>query len=159
NVEIMRGNLDIAEAHHQMVVDDPVATAVPWLQAMSLMGRAAIARRRGQFELAEHLLGRGWELPRSKAQPHMRTLLLVARGYLADQVGDGDRALEFQAPALRTAAGLGGPRNVAYALEGCAGALALADLPDRLCLGAQLLGAADRLRRDAGGPMPAGERY
>ena len=159
NVEILRGNLDVAEAHHQIVADDPVAASVPWLQAMSLMGRAAIARRRDQFELAEHVLARAWALPRSKTQPHMRTLLLVARGYLADQIGDGDRALELQAEALRAATGLGAPRNVAYALEGCAGALALADNPERLALGAQLLGAADRLRRDNGGAMPAAERY
>jgi hypothetical protein len=159
NVEILRGNLDAAEAHHQIVADDAFAASVPWLQAMSLMGRAAIARRRGQFDIAEHLLARAWALPRSKVQPHMRTLLLVARGYLADQVGDGDGALELQAEALRAATGLGAPRNIAYAFEGCAGALALAADPARLELGARLLGAADRLRRDSGGPMPAGERY
>ncbi|HZI43621.1 MAG TPA: hypothetical protein VFD53_00290, partial [Ilumatobacter sp.] len=159
NVEILRGNLDVAEAHHQIVAEDPVAASVPWLQAMSLMGRAAIARRREQFELAEHVLARAWALPRSKTQPHMRTLLLVARGYLADQIGDGDRALELQAEALRSASGLGAPRNVAYALEGCAGALALSNDAARLVLGAEALGAADRLRRESGCAMPAAERY
>src|SRR5918995_458682 len=159
NVEILRGNLQAAEAHHKIVADDPVAASVPWLQAMSLMGRAAIARRRGQFQVAEQLLERGWALPRSKVQPHMRTLLLVARGYLADQVGDADKSLELQADALRTASGLGAPRNIAYALEGCAGALALATDTERLELGARLLGCADRLRRESGGPMPAAERY
>jgi hypothetical protein len=89
----------------------------------------------------------------------MRTLLLVARGYLADQIGDAGRALELQTEALRTAIGLSNPRNVAYALEGCAGALALAAEPVPVELGARLLGGADRLRRDSGGPMPAGERY
>jgi hypothetical protein len=89
----------------------------------------------------------------------MRTLLLVARGYLADQVGDADKSLELQADALRTASGLGAPRNIAYALEGCAGALALATETERLELGARLLGGADRLRRESGGPMPAAERY
>jgi hypothetical protein len=89
----------------------------------------------------------------------MRTLLLVARGYLADQVGDGDRALGLQAEALRTAVGLDAPRNIAYALEGCAGALGLAEQPELHALGARLLGGADHLRRQSGGPMPAGERY
>jgi tetratricopeptide (TPR) repeat protein len=159
NVEILRGDLDSADAHHKIVADDPATTSFPWLQAMSMMGRAAIARRRGQFELAEHLLARGWALPRSRVQPHMRTLLLVARGYLADQVGDGRGALELQADALRTAVGVGASRHVALALEGCAGALALGDERARLVVGAELLGAADRLRREAGGPMPAGERY
>jgi hypothetical protein len=159
NVEILRGNLDAAEAHHQIVADDPIAASVPWSQAMSLMGRAAIARRRGQFEVAEQLLAKGWALPRSKSQPHMRTLLLVARGYLADQTGDGRRALELQADALRAALGLGAPRNVAYALEGCAGALALSDQQDEQVLGARVLGAADRIRRETGGALPAGERF
>ncbi len=159
NVEILRGNLDAAEAHHQIVADDPVAASVPWLQAMSLLGRSAIARRRGQYELAESLLAAGWALPRSKSQPHMRTLLLVASGYLADQMGDGRRALELQADALRTAIGLGAPRNVAYALEGCAGALALSDQSDQQALGARLLGGADRLRRETGGALPSGERF
>jgi hypothetical protein len=126
---------------------------------MSLMGRSAIARRRGQYELAEHLLAKGWAMPRSKSQPHMRTLLLVARGYLADQVGDAERAFELQSEALRTAVGLGAPRNIAYALEGCAGALALSDEVDQVVLAARLLGLAERLRRETGGPMPTGERY
>ena len=39
NVEILRGNLDVAEAHHQIVAEDPVAASVPWLQAMSLIGQ------------------------------------------------------------------------------------------------------------------------
>jgi ATP/maltotriose-dependent transcriptional regulator MalT len=34
NVEILRGNLDAAEAHHQILADDPVAASVPRLQAM-----------------------------------------------------------------------------------------------------------------------------
>jgi tetratricopeptide (TPR) repeat protein len=159
NVEILRGNLDVAAAHHQIVADDAAAASVPWIQAMSLMGRAAIARRRGEFDSAERALSRAWALPRSKTQPHMRTLLLVARGYLADQVGDGDRALGLQAEALRTAVGLDAPRNIAYALEGCAGALGLAEQPELHALGARLLGGADHLRRQSGGPMPAGERY
>ena len=98
-------------------------------------------------------------MPRSKSQPHMRTLLQVASGFLADQMNDGRRALELQADALRTATGLGAPRNVAYALEGCAGALALADHEDDQALGARLLGGADRLRRETGGALPAGERF
>lgn len=159
NVEMLRGNLDAAEAHHQIVADDPVASSVPWLQAMTLMGRSAIARRRGQFELADSLLATAWTLPRSKSQPHMRTLLLVARGYLADQMGDAERALELQTEALRTATGLGAPRNVAYTLEGCAGALALRDDDAQRKLGARLLGGAERLRRETGGVLPPGERF
>jgi tetratricopeptide (TPR) repeat protein len=159
NVELLRGNIDAADRHQQALLDDPVAASVPWLLSMALLGKAAIARRRGEYELADRLLGRVWELPRSKSTPVMRTLVLVARGYLADQLLDHERALEYQADALRTSVSLGVPRHLAYALEGCAGALAIEPSGEHSELGAQLLGAADRLRRMSGGPMPAGERF
>ena len=159
NVELLRGNIDVADRHQQVLIDDPVVATVPWLLSMALLGKSAIARRRGEYELADQLLVRAWQLPRSKSSPLMRTLVLVARGYLADQVGDGRRALEFQTDALRTAVSLGVPRHLAYALEGCAGALAIQPSGEHSELGAQLLGAADRLRRNSGGPMPSAERF
>jgi hypothetical protein len=159
NVELLRGNIDVADRHQQALIDDPVASSVPWLLSMALLGKAAIARRRGEYELADRLLARAWDLPRSKSAPVMRTLVMVARGYLADQVCDHERALEYQTDALRTSVSLGVPRHLAYALEGCAGALAIEPSGEHSELAAQLLGAADRLRRNSGGPMPAGERF
>ncbi len=159
NIEILRGNLDLAEQHHRSLTDDPVAAGVPWLQAMSRFGLSMIARRRGRLDEAEDHLEAAWRVPRTRAVPYLRALFLVGRGYLADQRGHGAEALEEQQQALAIAEQLDTPRGTAYALEGCAGAYALAVDDDLLRLGARILGHADRLRRDGGTPMPAPERF
>ena len=159
NIEILRGNLDLAEQHHRSLTDDPIAAGVPWLQAMSRFGLSMIARRRGRLDEAEEHLDAAWQIPRTRAVPYLRALLLVGRGYLADQRGHGTEALEFQRQALGIAEQLDAPRGTAYALEGCAGAYALAVDDDAVRLGARLLGHADRLRRDGGASMPAAERF
>jgi ATP/maltotriose-dependent transcriptional regulator MalT len=159
NVELLRGNIDAADAHQQALIDDPVVATVPWLMSMALIGKSAVARRRREYALANELLERAWMLPRSPIVPITRLLVQVARGYLADQTGDYTRALAYQTDALTTASALGMPRSLAYALEGCAGAVAIAPSPEQFELGAELLGAADRLRRNSGGPMPADERF
>jgi ATP/maltotriose-dependent transcriptional regulator MalT len=159
NVETLRGNLDVASQHHQALLDDPVASGSPWLVAMSLVGMSNIARRRGELATADELLRRAWSMPRSQTVPFMRSLVLVGRGYLADQQLDHAAALEHQLMALRTAVPLHTPRVLAFSFEGCAGALAVAPGAEHADLAARLLGAADRMRRHAGGPMPPAERF
>ena len=159
NVEVLRGDLDAAQRLHEELVDDGATGAVPWLQAMARLGLAAIARRRRQYDVAHANLDAAWALPRSRSVPYMRTIVQVARGYLADQQGDHRTAVELQSDGLATALRLRTPRGLAYSLEGVAGALALATDRDHLRLGAELLGAADALRRANGGPMPSAERY
>jgi hypothetical protein len=129
------------------------------MQAMARVGLASIARRRGQYAVAAEHLEAAWAIPRSRSVPFMRAVIQVARGYLADQRGDHAAAFEHQSDGLATALRLGTPRGIAYGFEGVAGALALAEDPTQLHLGAELLGAADALRRANGGPMPAAERY
>ena len=73
--------------------------------------------------------------------------------------GDLDPAAECFVENLDISTRIGYEEGVAYALEGCAGALGLAEQPELHALGARLLGGADHLRRQSGGPMPAGERY
>ena len=159
NVETLRGNLAAATAHHQALLDDPVASGVPWLRAMSLVGMSHIARRRADFGAADELLRRAWSMPRSQTVPFMRSNVLVGRGYLADQQDDYTSAIEHQVLALQTAIPLDTPRVLAFSFEGCAGALAIEPGGGRAELGARLLGAADRMRRQTGGPMPKGERF
>jgi tetratricopeptide (TPR) repeat protein len=159
NVEVLRGNLDIAEAMHRSLLDDPKALRVMWLQAMSRVGLATIARRRDDLDAAELDLERAWRMPRTQSVPYMRALLSVSFGYLADQRGDSFAALRHQIDGLETNHRLGSPRQVAYSLEGAAGALALSAGSDDLRLGAMLLGRADHLRRGSGGPMPPAERF
>ena len=57
---------------------------------------------------------------------------------------------------MRVALQLGAARVTANAVEGLAGALALTGDSNAA---AELLGAADALRRRSGGPMPAPERF
>jgi hypothetical protein len=156
---LLRGNVEAADALQQSLIDDPVVATVPWLMSMALIGKSAVARRRADYALADELLRRAWEMPRSRRVPITRLLVRVARGYLADQTGDYQRALDHQSDAVATAAALGMPRSFAYALEGCAGALAISPYPEQFELGAELLGAADRLRRGSGGAMPPAERF
>jgi ATP/maltotriose-dependent transcriptional regulator MalT len=159
NIEILRGRLDVAEALHRSLLDDPIAMAMHWIQAIVWVGLASIDRRRGDFEAAERHLAKAWELPRTHTVPFMRSIVLVAQGYLADQQGDADRAIAAQVAGLATAAAVQAPRSVAFSLEGVAGAFAIARSADLERLGAQLLGAADRVRRETGGPMPPAERF
>lgn len=159
NVEVLRGDLAAAQQHHEELIVDAAARGVPWLQAMARLGLAAVARRRGEFAAANQHLDAAWALPRSRSVPFMRSIIRVARGYLADQQGDAVTALAHQVDGLWTARALGSPRGLAYSLEGVAGALALSADAAELGLAAELLGAADALRRASGGPMPALERY
>ena len=159
NIEVLRGNLDAAERHHRMLIDDPVAAGVPWLQAMARFGLSLIARRRGDLELAGEHLDVAWALPRSQSVPYLRSLVLVGRGFLADQRGDATEALAHQLAALEATEQLMTPRGTAFAFEGCAAALALFEDDDVAALATGLLGHADRLRRESGGPMPEAERF
>lgn len=159
NVETLRGDLDAAERCHRAVLDDPGSAAIPWIHGMAACGMAMVERRRGRLDEARRYLDHAWSLPRSRGVPYMRALVLVARGYHADQCGEADEALELQREALDITIQLRAPRSVAYAMEGVAGALAASSQPDRHRLAAQLLGHADTLRAQTGGRMPAGERF
>lgn len=159
NIEILRGDLDLAESIHQGLLVDPGARAAQWIQGMAQIGLASVARRRDELDVAEEWLRGVWALGRTHTVPHMRLIAAVARGYLADQRGDAVAALEHQRVGLQTAERLRTPRGLAYSLEGVAGALAISGCPCRHDLGARLLGAADRLRRESGGPMPEAERF
>lgn len=159
NVETLRGNLDVAERCHRAVLEDPNAPRVSWLQGIAACGMAMIERRRGRLDEARQYLEQAWALPRSQTVPHMRTLVLVSRGFHADQCGDAEQALVLQREALEIALRLRAPRTIAFAMEGVAGALAASDCADRHRLAAQLLGHADTLRAQAGGRMPPAERF
>ena len=159
NIEILRGNLDVAERLHRSLVDDAMAAGVPWLQAMARFGLSMIARRRGDFVEAREHLDVAWAIPRAQTVPYLRSLLLVGYGYLCDQTGDYAAALGHQMAALETTERLDNPRATAYVLEGIAGAFALSGDDDLHRLGARLLGRCDRMRRDLGVAMPAAERF
>ncbi len=156
NLEILRGNLSLAESIHRQSLAEGAGPVPQWEHAITLLGLANIARRRGEPEQAVRYASEAMALPRSGAVPMMRSSVFVARGYCADLAGDVETALESQREGLRVALEMGSARAIANAAEGLAGALALAGEAQRA---AALLGAADALRRQSGGPMPAAERF
>lgn len=156
NLEILRGNLALAASIHRRAIDVDDGPVPQWVNAISLLGLANIARRRGDPVEALRLVDEGIALPRSLGIPLMRSSLLVARGYSLDLAGERDAALAAQSEALTVALQLGTTRVVANAVEGLAGALAI---DGQEVAAARLLGAADALRRRSGGPMPAAERF
>lgn len=156
NLEILRGNLALAASLHRQSLDSSGGPVPQWVHAMTMLGLANIARRRGDPGEAQRCVEEAIVLPRSSRIPLMHTSLLVARGYSADLAGDAELALASQQEALTVALRLGATRAIANAVEGLSGALALRGDGETA---ARLLGAADALRRRAGDPMPAAERF
>lgn len=117
-------------------------------------GLALGARREGRFDEAERHLRRVLAWHRRVEQEPGNALLLAELGFLAEQRGDRDTARRHHLDAYRTARRVADPRAVALALEGLAGADAVA-APDRA---ARLLGAAAAARASVGVPLPPAER-
>jgi predicted ATPase/DNA-binding SARP family transcriptional activator len=156
NLETLRGNLALASSMHRQALASGTGPIPQWMHAMTMLGLANIARRRGDAAEAVRCVDEAMSLPRSQRIPLMHTSLLVARGYSADLAGDVETALSSQREALSIAVELGAARVTANAVEGLAGAMALCGDAETA---ARLLGAADALRRTAGGAMPAAERF
>ena len=95
------------------------------------------------------------EVFRTSNLPHESALVLVSLGYLAELRGDADAAYERHADGLAAARQSGNARAMALAVEGLAGANALAGNGERA---ARLLGLAAALRDRAGGPLTEPER-
>ena len=89
----------------------------------------------------------------------IKALVLVGRGYTADQLGHHERAVDYQREGLEIALAHSMPRGLANSMEGLAGALAIAPDSSLHASAARLLGAADGLRRRSGGAMPPAERF
>ena len=88
NLEILRGNLALAASIHRQSLDASAGPVPQWVHAITLLGLANIARRRGEPHEALRYIDDGMVLPRSPRIPLMHTSLLVARGYSADLAGD-----------------------------------------------------------------------
>ncbi|MBT2213414.1 BTAD domain-containing putative transcriptional regulator [Actinomadura sp. NEAU-AAG7] len=119
------------------------------------IGLALAERRRGRLEEAETRL-RGWlDWCRAIDGAPGLAFLLAELGFIAELRGDADAALALHAEGLAAARATGHPRAVALALEGTAGAHALAG---RVEDAAEALDAASAARAAAGAPLPPAER-
>ncbi|MFI1394002.1 AfsR/SARP family transcriptional regulator [Streptomyces sp. NPDC020681] len=113
------------------------------------------ARREGRLDTAEahmrHVLR--WQSKMS-FEPG-RALVLAELGFVAEQRGDADQALRLHLDGWTSARNTGDARAMALALEGLAGAHALAGRHE---YAAVLLGAAHAARDSVGMPLPPAER-
>ncbi|MGW0561616.1 BTAD domain-containing putative transcriptional regulator [Streptomyces sp. NPDC003016] len=113
------------------------------------------ARREGDYDLAEtHMRGLlSWF--REVGYGPGTSLALAELGFIAELRGDAGAARALHAEGFGIAGELGDPRALALALEGLAGARALAGEHGE---SAALLGAAAAARRSVGAPLPPAER-
>jgi predicted ATPase len=119
-------------------------------------GIALVARRRGDLDRAERSLRRWIDWNRRTSGRVGLAFILTQLGYAAEQRGDADRALALHTEAQAEAEASGDPRAVALALEGLAGAHALAGGGEQAM---DLLKRAAALREEVGAPLTAAERF
>ena len=119
-------------------------------------GIALVARRRGDLDRAERSMRRWIDWNRRTSGRVGLAFILTQLGYAAEQRGDAAQALDLHTEAEAEARASGDPRAVALALEGLAGAHALAGNRDQA---QDLLKRAAALRDEVGAPLIAAERF
>ncbi|MCX4822880.1 hypothetical protein OG883_23875 [Streptomyces sp. NBC_01142] len=119
------------------------------------LGLGLGARREGLLDEAEDRLRTVLEWHRQVGLDGANALILAELGFIAELRGDAEKAMSLQEEGHATARTTGDPRAVALALEGLAGAHALAGSPARAAL---LLGTASAARASTGAPLPPAER-
>ncbi|QDY77286.1 AfsR/SARP family transcriptional regulator [Streptomyces qinzhouensis] len=144
-----------ARAHHERALRIAREQNFRSGEADARLGLALGARREGDLDGAQAHLHELLTWFRETGYGPGRALVLAELGFVAEERGDAAGAYERHAEGLAVARELGDPRAVALALEGLAGAHALAGEPARA---AALLGAAAAARESAGAPLPAAER-
>ncbi len=129
---------------HRVGVEQGLAQAVSFAE----LGLGLTARREGHLDEAEERLGRMLRsVPTDGFPPLFLPLVQVGLGYVAEARGDAAAAVTFQRDALAVAIRLEAPRDLAFSLEGLAGALSLH--PDRHREAAAALGKAADIRASA----------
>ncbi|MHC0430401.1 BTAD domain-containing putative transcriptional regulator [Streptomyces sp. O3] len=154
-IALLTGDDTRADEYHRRAARLAAEQSHAPAQQFAETGLALGARRRGELDTAESLLRPWLDWNRRLGVASGTALVLAQLGYVAEQRGDPEAAEALHREALVTARGTGDPRAVALALEGLAGASALADRPADA---AELLGAAHALRTSVGSPLPPGER-
>jgi predicted ATPase/DNA-binding SARP family transcriptional activator len=128
-------------------------------QTFARLGLAFAARRDGHLDLAEtHLrdvLHRTPYTSGEQAPPPYLPMILTELGFVAEQRGDAETALARHLESLDLAARFDTARGMTIALDGLAGALALAG---RHGHAGRLLGAAAAIRASSSLPTPPAER-
>ncbi|WP_336206843.1 BTAD domain-containing putative transcriptional regulator [Nonomuraea sp. LPB2021202275-12-8] len=154
-IALLTGDHVQAEEFHQRGRRLAVEQGDKPAEEFAEVGLALIARRQGRLDAAEAYLRRWLEWNRLFDAEYGAALILAELGFVAELRGDADAALTLHLEGLSTARDTGDPRAVALALEGLAGARALAGRHEQA---AQSLGAAAAARASVGAPLPPAER-
>jgi predicted ATPase/DNA-binding SARP family transcriptional activator len=129
--------------------------AIRFAEEHADVGFALIARAEGDLDAAEAHL-RNWLDWDLQVDAHANAaVILIELGFIAELRGDAEAARALHRDGHAAALAGGDARTSARALDGLAGADALAGDHHRA---ARLLGAAARARGAAGGSLPPGER-
>jgi hypothetical protein len=144
-----------AEELHRRAVETAVAHGFAPGRIYALTGLALGERRTGRLDAAEAHLQEVLDWHRGVDAELATTLIHAELGFVAELRGDAETAVERQLAGHAVARRTGDPRALALALEGLAGAVALAGAHRHA---ARLLGAAAAAREGVGAPLPAPER-
>ncbi|MBB5934306.1 AfsR/SARP family transcriptional regulator [Streptomyces zagrosensis] len=154
-IALLTGDTARARAHHERALQLARAQNSRAGQASAEIGLALGARAEGDYEAAERHLTGLLDWFRASDYGPGGSLVLAELGFVAELRGDAATALARHREGYAIAHGLGDPRALALALEGLAGALALAGRPEQAAL---LLGSAAAARDSVGAPLPPPER-
>ncbi|CAL9411807.1 hypothetical protein SUDANB121_01684 [Nocardiopsis dassonvillei] len=155
-VHMLTGDLDGADRHNLRALRIAGEQAFRAGRRFTVAGLGMTARRRGDLDTAEEYLGEVLEVHRQDGYRPGLAFALAELGFTAEQRGDAAAARELHLQGLGYARMSGDPRAVALALEGLAGAAAL---DGDGAAAARLVGCAERIREEAGAPMPEAERF
>jgi predicted ATPase/DNA-binding SARP family transcriptional activator len=125
------------------------------VEQFAALGLAISSRRQGRLAAAEQRLLPWLDWNRAANWDQGTARVLAELGFIAEQRGEAETALQRQLAGYRAARASGNPRTIALALEGLAGAQALRQCHD---LAGQLLGTAAAIRESVGVPLPEAER-
>jgi predicted ATPase/DNA-binding SARP family transcriptional activator len=158
-IALQRGDHAGAVAHCEQALRLAVEQGHRTAQIFAMLGLAFAARRDGRLDLAEtHLHGLLSLTPREDAEqtppPHL-PMVMAELGFLAEQRGDAAGAVASHLEVLDLTARFTTARDFTIAVDGLAGAMAVAGHHDRA---ARLLGSADAMRGASGQAAAPTER-
>jgi predicted ATPase len=155
NIAMLTGDFDRARECHERALRLATDHHFKPGQIHAEIGLGLAARREGRLDAAETRMRNvlGWQSAAAFDPGH--ALALAELGFIAEARGDADEALRLHLEGWTAARRSGDPRAMALALEGIAGAKALAGHHEHA---AMLLGAAAHARSSVGTPLPVAER-
>ncbi|MEU7530083.1 BTAD domain-containing putative transcriptional regulator [Saccharothrix sp. NPDC042600] len=154
-IALLRHDHTTARALHERARDLAAGHGHRAGEVNAVLGLGLGARREGDLDTAETHLRTVLRWHEQVGLISANALVLAELGFIAELRGDAGTALDLHHRGYAAAEPTADPRALALALEGLAGAHALAGRPTTAAV---LLGAADTARRSRDAPLPEAER-